>query len=92
MGNLSLNKELDFVLTVNDWITRFGGEFANHYKHVTVRTIKMTEATATERRTSSKFDRSRGFIDRLRKEGHAVAQDWLARWPDVGCYPDAAYW
>ena len=51
MGNLSLNKELDFVLTVNDWITRFGGEFANHYKHVTVRTIKMIEATATELRT-----------------------------------------
>ena len=93
MGNLSLNKELDFVLTVNDWSARFGGEFANHYKHVTVRTIKMTEATATELRTSSKFNRSRGFIDRLRKEGHAVAQDWLARWPDVGCYPDdAAYW
>jgi NTE family protein len=92
MGNLSLNKELDFVLTVNDWIERFGGEFANHYKHVTVRTIKMTEATATELRTSSKFNRSRGFIDRLRKEGHVVAQDWLARWPDVGCYPDdAAY-
>lgn len=93
MGNLSLNKELDFVLTVNDWSARFGGEFANHYKHVTVRTIKMTEATATELRTSSKFNRSRGFIDRLRKEGHTVAQDWLARWPDVGCYPDdAAYW
>lgn len=93
MGNLSLNKELDFVLTVNDWSARFGGEFANYYKHVTVRTIKMTEATATELRTSSKFNRSRGFIDRLRKEGHAVAQDWLARWPDVGCYPDdAAYW
>ena len=93
MGNLSLNKELDFVLTVNDWITRFGGEFVNYYKHVTVRTIKMTEPTVMELRTSSKFDRSRGFIDRLRKEGHAVAQDWLARWPDVGCYPDdAAYW
>jgi len=93
MGNLSLNKELDFVLTVNDWITRFGGEFANYYKHVTVRTIKMTEPTVMELRTSSKFDRSRGFIDRLRKEGRAVAQDWLARWPDVGCYPDdAAYW
>ena len=93
MGNLSLNKELDFVLTVNDCIARFGGAFANHYKHVTMRTIKMTEATATELRTSSKFDRSRGFIDRLRKEGHAVAQDWLSRWPDVGCYPDdAAYW
>jgi NTE family protein len=93
MGNLSLNKELDFILTVNDWLARFGGPFAENYKHVTVRTLKMTQETAAELRTSSKFDRSRGFIERLRKEGHAVAQDWLSRWPDVGCYPeDAAYW
>ncbi len=93
MGNLSLNKELDFILTVNDWIAQFGGAFAETYKPVTVRTIKMTQQTAVALRTSSKFDRSRGFIDRLRQEGHTVAQDWLDRWPDVGCYPDdAAYW
>src|SRR5262249_36886776 len=40
MGNLSLNKELDFILTVNDGIAEFGGAFAKKYKHVTVRTIK----------------------------------------------------
>ncbi len=93
MGNLSLNKELDFILTVNDWIAQFGGAFAENYKHVTVRTIKMTRKTAAELRTSSKFDRSRGFINRLRDEGRAVAHEWLNSWPDVGCYPDdAAYW
>jgi NTE family protein len=93
MGNLSLNKELDFILTVNDGIAEFGGAFAKKYKHVTVRTIKMTQRTAAELRYSSKFDRSRGFMDWLRREGHAVAQDWLSRWPDVGCYPDdAAYY
>ena len=60
---------------------------------MTVRTIKMTRQTAAELRTSSKFDRSRGFIDRLRDEGRAVAHEWLNSWPDVGCYPDdAAYW
>lgn len=92
MGNLSLNKELDFILTVNGMIARFGGGLAAEYKPVTVRTIKMKEETAAALRTSSKFDRSRGFIDRLREEGHAVAQDWLARWPEVGHYPDdAAY-
>ncbi len=92
MGNLSLNKELDFILTINDMIARFGGGLAAEYKPVTVRTIKMKEETAAALRTSSKFDRSRGFIDRLRKEGHAVAQDWLSRWPEVGHYPDdAAY-
>ncbi|MEZ5787071.1 MAG: patatin-like phospholipase family protein [Xanthobacteraceae bacterium] len=92
MGNLSLNKELDFILTVNGMIERFGGQFAQEYKPVTVRTIKMKQETAAELRASSKFDRSRGFIDRLRQEGHEVARDWLARWPEVGCYPDdAAY-
>jgi NTE family protein len=92
MGNLSLNKELDFILCVNDWIKEYGEGFAKDYKHVTVRSIKMTQQTAAELRFSSKFDRSRGFVDRLRTEGHAVARDWLSRWPDVGCYPDdAAY-
>lgn len=92
MGNLSLNKELDFILTVNGMIESFGDPCAEEYKPVTVRTIKMRKETAAELRTSSKFDRSRAFIDRLRKEGHEVARDWLGRWPDVGCYPaDAAY-
>jgi NTE family protein len=93
MGNLSLNKELDFILTVNGMIDRCGGRLAEEYKPVTVRTIKMTQETAAELRTSSKFDRSRAFIDRLRREGHEVARDWLNGWPDVGRYPDdAAYW
>jgi NTE family protein len=93
MGNLSLNKELDFILTVNNWIKEFGGGLADKYKHVTVRTIKMMPETAGKLRFSSKFDRSWGFMDQLRKEGEAVARDWLSRWPlRVGCYPDdAAY-
>jgi NTE family protein len=94
MGNLSLNKELDFILMVNDWIEKHGDVFAeDSYKHVTVRTIKMREETADELRYSSKFDRSLDFVSRLRDEGHAVARDWLDRWPgDVGTYPDdAAY-
>jgi NTE family protein len=93
MGNLSLNKELDFILTVNKWRERYG-EFANDHKHVTVRTIKMEEKKADELRYSSKFNRSRDFMDRLRKEGGAVARDWLNLWPEhVGCYPeDAAYY
>jgi NTE family protein len=92
MGNLSLNKELDFVLTVNDWIEKFGGGLAEK-KKVKVRTIKMREPTAEALRYSSKFDRSRGFMDRLRREGEEVAREWLQHWPNVGCYPeDAAYW
>jgi NTE family protein len=92
MGNLSLNKELDFVLTVNDWIEKFGGGLAEK-KKVKVRTIKMREPTAEALRYSSKFDRSRGFMDRLCREGEEVAREWLQHWPNVGCYPeDAAYW
>jgi NTE family protein len=93
MGNLSLNKELDFIVTVNDWIKKFGGGLAKEYKHVRVRTIKMTKETAEALRYSSKFDRSRGFMERLRREGETVARKWLQDWPDVDCYPeDAGYW
>lgn len=95
MGNLSLNKELDFVLVVNELIARYGGKLAEDYKPITVRTIKMTKQTATGLRTSSKFNRSRGFIDELREEGRRVAIEWLDLWPkdDASfCYPDdAAY-
>ena len=93
MGNLSLHKELDFILTVNAWRKSHGGKFADDYKHVTVRTIKMKKETADELRYSSKFNRSREFMDQLRSEGRAIARGWLDRWPDgVGSYPDdAAY-
>jgi NTE family protein len=92
MGNLSLNKELDFILVVNEMITRFGGRLAEEYKPVTVRTIKMKQATAATLQTASKFDRSRNFIDGLRSEGREVARGWLSEWPNVGRYPDdAAY-
>jgi NTE family protein len=92
MGNLSLNKELDFILTVNAWTKVYEGEnFAKDHKHVTVRTIKMKEKTADELRYSSKFDRSHDFMDQLRIEGRTVARDWLDGWPEkAGCYPDDA--
>jgi NTE family protein len=93
MGNLSLNKELDFIMKVNEWIKKFGGSLAKEYKHVRVRTIKMTKETAEALRYSSKFDRSRGFMEQLRREGETVAQEWLQQWPNVDCYPeDAGYW
>jgi len=91
MGNLSLNKELDFIEKVNEWNLRYK-DFAAEHKHVTVRTIKMKAHTADELRYSSKFNRSRSFLDQLRSEGSEVARDWLDHWPHVGCYPkDAAY-
>lgn len=57
-----------------------------------VRTIKVTKKTADDLRYSSKFDRSRTFMDQLRQEGREVAQEWLAKWPNVHQYSnDAAY-
>ena len=95
MGNLSLHKELDFILKVNDWHKRYKREkFGKDHKPVTVRTIKMKEKTADELRYSSKVDRSRDFMHQLRAEGHEVARDWLDHWHkgNVGRYPeDAAY-
>jgi NTE family protein len=105
MGNLSLHKELDFIRKVNDWrdaIENFLGAkgFADitmavgalTYKKVVVRTIKMRKETVDELQFSSKFDRSFDFMDRLRREGREVAEEWLADWPNVGRYPeDAGY-
>ncbi len=93
MGNLSLNKELNSILTVNKWINDkviSGGEF----KTVTIRTIKMRKRTADELAYSSKFNRSRNFVNTLRQEGIEVARGWLDQWDKntVGEYPqDAAY-
>jgi NTE family protein len=95
MGNLSLNKELDFIVKVNELLTLqpAAGALANTYKEVTVRTIMMTGHTAGALRYSSKFNRSHDLMDQLRAEGHAIAQDWLRQWPNVGSWPtDAAYW
>jgi NTE family protein len=95
MGNLSLNKDLDFIMTVNAWTERYARQqFAKDHKPVTVRTIKMEKMTADNLSYSSKFDRSRAFMDELRKEGRKVAREWLDRWHKgkASSYPeDAAY-
>ncbi len=95
MGNLSLNKDLDFIMTVNAWTERYANQpFANEHKHVTVRTIKMEKKTADDLSYSSKFNRSHAFMDELRKEGRKVARVWLDQWHNNSalCYPeDAAY-
>jgi len=95
MGNLSLNKELDFIMTVNAWNKRYADQqFAKDHKHVTVRTIKMEKKTADHLAYSSKFNRSHDFMEKLRDEGQRVAQRWLGEWKkkSVKEYPeDAAF-
>jgi len=97
MGNLSLNKELDFIMKVNEWIKKpeyKNDNFVKGKKPVIVRTIKMEEEIAEELSYSSKFDRSRDCMARLCDHGHKVALRWLDAWRDnkVGKYPeDAGY-
>jgi NTE family protein len=93
MGNLSLHKELDFILKVNEWADTYP-DFRKNHKQVTVRTIKMREHTADHLQYASKFDRSREFSEQLCKEGREVGRKWLDDWrkDKVGKYPeDAAY-
>jgi NTE family protein len=92
MGNLSLHKELDFLLQVNRWRTQSRDFAPFGQRDVVVRTIKMRKATVDELPCSSKFDRSPEFMQRLHKEGHEVGKEWLDRWykGSVDSYPDDA--
>jgi NTE family protein len=97
-GNLALNQELDHILSVNRWIERYGRNHPplDNCKIVTVRTIKMTRATAWGMKYTSKLDRSPDHLNRLCDEGKTVAREWLANWRELGeqfaSYPnDARY-
>jgi len=93
MGNLSLNKELDFVMTVNKWTEKYKGQgFADDQTPVTVRTIKMDKSTADSLSYSSKFNRSLTCMEKLRDEGEKVARHWLEKERTTSEYPkDAGY-
>lgn len=95
-GNLSLNQELDHILTMNHWLAEFGDDhpvFSNR-KIVEIRTIKMRRETAWGLHHSSKFNRSRAHMERLHDEGREVAEQWLSQWQaegsDFASYPDDA--
>lgn len=93
MGNLSLNKELDFILKVNEWQEKYT-DFGRAHRQVIIRTIKMEEKMADDLSYSSKFDRSRDRMAELCDHGHKVALRWLDDWRSnkAGEYPeDAAY-
>mgnify|MGYP000049973557 CR=1 FL=1 len=97
-GNLSLNQELDTIMTINQWIRKYGNDHPplDTRKIVDVRTIKMTSETAWGLKHTSKFDRSPAHFARLREEGEMVAERWLADWRALGAgfsrYPnDARY-
>lgn len=95
-GNLSLNQELDHILTTNRWLERHGDAHPplNTRRHVAVRTIKMRRQTAAGIGRVSKVDRSATRMARLREEGRGVAARWLEDWrrqgPAFAAYPDDA--
>lgn len=97
-GNLSLNQELDHVLSVNRQIERHGRDhpLMQKYKPIAVRTIKMTRESAWGMKYTTKFDRAPDHLARLREEGEAIAGQWLRDWREQGdafaSYPnDARY-
>ncbi len=81
-GNLSLNAQLDNILTLNKWIHDYGAEHPplSGRKVVTVRTIKMRRETAWRLHVSTKLDRSRRHLETLHAEGREVAAEWLDGW------------
>jgi NTE family protein len=85
-GNLSLTQELDGIMTINQWIRKYGDSHPplDTRKIVDVRTIKMTRDTAWGLKHTSKFDRSPAHFASLREEGQAVAAQWLADWRALG--------
>ncbi|MGF1578089.1 MAG: patatin-like phospholipase family protein [Gemmataceae bacterium] len=97
-GNISLNAQLDGILTLNNWLRKYGDKYPplSDRKLVTVRTIKMRRETAWGLHVSTKLNRSRNQMDQLHAEGKEVAEQWLAGWrtqgDDFDCYPnDARY-
>ena len=96
IGNLSLHKDLDFILRVNTWRARLTGNDKDlvfevlGQNPVVVRTIKMREDLVNELSLASKFDRSPACMSRLRDDGYRFATAWLAAWPGVPQYPDDA--
>ena len=111
MGNLSLHKDLDFILKVNEWMEKIQQytdekigtasftEMSERFqlpdfltKKVVIRTIKMRDEISDELLFSSKFDRSKKFLDELRQQGEEVAGKWLDDWRagKAGSYPDDA--
>jgi NTE family protein len=75
-GNVSLNKELDMIETVNGMIA--GGHLRGcDYRHITVRIVGLEEkAGSFDLSYASKFDRSPGFLRDLFDHGRSRASEF----------------
>lgn len=71
-GNISLNQELRFVETVNEWLDR-GDLSADRYSHTEIRRLTLDEVLSY----ASKLDRSPDLIERLTARGIDTAEAFL---------------
>ncbi|MFT4921849.1 MAG: NTE family protein [Haloarculaceae archaeon] len=73
-GNISLNQELRFIETVNDWVDegRLPGE---EYSHTEIRRIILDESLGYP----SKLDRDAAFVERLIETGSEQADQFIDR-------------
>jgi NTE family protein len=80
-GNVSLNKELDMIETVNGMIAD-GHLQGSDYRHITVRVVGLEEkAGHLDLSYASKFDRSPGFLRHLFDHGRDRASEFYdATW------------
>jgi NTE family protein len=75
-GNVSLNKELDMIETVNGMIAD-GHLRGGDYRHITVRVVGLEEkAGSLDLSYASKFDRSPGFLRDLFDHGRSRAGEF----------------
>lgn len=71
-GNISLNQELRFVDTVNDWIAE-GKLSGDSFTQIDIHRIELGDVY----HSATKVDRSRAFLDELYERGHDRATGFL---------------
>ncbi|WP_255198319.1 patatin-like phospholipase family protein [Halorarius litoreus] len=71
-GNISLNQELRFVETVNDWIDA-GHLPTDEYSHTEIRRVQLRRRFSA----ASKLDRRPAFVEELLAGGHERGRDLL---------------
>ena len=72
-GNISLNEEIRFIQTVNEWVER-GHLPDDQYTHTEIRRLVLDEVLSY----SSKLDRDPQLIERLTADGVDTAETFLA--------------
>jgi NTE family protein len=99
-GNLSLNQELRFIQTVNEWVALFEPLTKAKQKHPAIaafaeyKPIKLYLITMARDRADlgvgTKFDRSPDFVSGMRRHGEERGSAFLPLW--LSDSPDLVEW